>query len=1423
MDPMVKFFSRGPGYTLFLTPTEAALALIKSPADAAPSKGTLLRMKLVGAAPQPPVSGLEELPGKVNYFIGNDPLQWRTNVPTYAKVKYESVYPGVDLIYYGDGRQLEYDFVVAPGSDPKVIALVFEGAGKLEVDAQGDLLLPVNGGELRLRKPLAYQEVDGSRKPVAANYVLESKNRVGVQVAAYDRTQPLIIDPVLVYSTYLGGSGADIARGIAADPVTSGIVYVAGETASANFPATGGSFQPTFSKGADCFVAKFDTSLSGATSRVYASYLGGSGTDQCYGVAVDSSHNAYIVGRTTSTNFPLATKLNGNNRGGSDAIVVKLNASGSALLYSVYIGGSADEWGLGIALDSLGQAYVTGQTTSTNFPVVGGFQTTLGDPSGDAFITKINAAGNAFLYSTYLGGNGFDQGQGIAADPVHAGIAYVTGDTLSTNLLIKNGFQLTSGGNGDAFVAKVDTTQTGSESLLYSTYLGGSGADHGRGIATDSVSAYVTGQTASSDLFTILSPPSSFDTQLTGPSDAFVARVDTDANGHASVAFFTYLGGSSDDSGNAIAVDAVGNVYVTGQTLGGFPVTPDAFQPTLGGGSDAFVARLNTDANGPGALVFSSYLGGSGTDQGNGIALDLSGNGYVTGSTSSTSAPSPNTPFPTTLGGFQTTYGGGTTDAFVARIVDIGKTADLSITKTGPASVNASAQFAYTLSVNNAGPEAASAVTVSDPLPAGVSFVSAAGTGWNCSGTTSVTCTRASLLVGPAPDIIISVQAPAVGTTLSNSASVSSATPDLVSSNNTSATVQTTVVPLVLPQQADLSITMIGPPSVNAGAQFAYTLSVSNVGPNAASAVSVSDSLPPGVTLVSASGSGWACSGTATVTCTLTSLAVATAPNIVINVTAPPQGGQISNSASVSSATSDPNTANNTSALVQTTVAPQANLSITKTGPASVNASNQFAYTLSVSNGGPSAASAVSVSDSLPPGVSFVSVATSAWACTGTTTVTCTLASLAVGAAPDIVINVTASAQGGPISNSASVSSATSDPNTANNTSAAVQTTVNGPPVFTLPTAFQVNEGSLLTFPVTATDPGGNALTFSASNLPLGASFNPATQTFAWTPNSAQGGPNPYIVYFTTSDGQFMTTTPVNITVADTLLDSDGDGVPDTIDNCPFHYNPDQFDVCHNSPETVTAAAALSQSGSTQGPLSLTFKAKFDGGASGTYFVPVNLFNTICRVSDSGGQELHVGAVPEGPPISLSPSPDGILVFLPAGTSQDSATTFDLKLFYPNLTPGTYTVSCDYVNFAHIPQPAPDDPKIWKGASSALAQTVIVGLYAFTGFASPADHQPFNLGRSVPVKFQLINSAGAFVTTATANLFVQQLDSQGNRVGELISAISSDGTSDNLFRYDFNRNQYVFNMSTKQLTVGLWQLVVKLNNGTTETIVIVLR
>jgi len=1314
----VKFMSRGAGHTLFLTSTEMVLGFATSPSQ---KKAGVLRMSLPGANVQPRITGLEELPGKVNYFIGDDPAQWRTNVPTYAKVRYESVYPGIDLVYYGNQRQFEYDFVVAPGADPRAITLAFEVPDNLAVDPQGDLVFNVADGELRLRKPLVYQEVHGSRQLVAASYVLRSKDRIGVQVAAYDRARPLIIDPVLVYSTYLGGSGADLARGIAADKVTAGIVYVTGDTISTDFP-TKTPYQSTIGKSTttDCFITKIDTRNNGASSLVYSTYLGGSGNDQCFGIAVDGSGSAYVTGQTSSTNFP-GSALS-KSKGSVDVFVVKLNPTGSSISpalggYSVFLGGSSADAGFAIAVDSANQAYVTGKTTSKDFPVVGGFQAAPGvlggDPLGDAFITKLNAAGTAIVYSTYLGGSGADQGQGIAVD--RAGVAYVTGNTASPfpSFLTKNAFQLTPGGGGDAFVAKVDTTKSGLASLLYSSYLGGAGADYGWGIATDGISAYVTGQTASSNLFLILAPPLYFDNQLSGPSDAFVARIDTNSSGQASVAFLTYLGGSGDDVGTAIAVDAVGDAYVTGQT-GGFPQgsgfpTSNAFQQMYGGGSgDAFVVRLNTFASGPAALVYGSYLGGSGADQGLGIALDPSpsGDGYVAGSTSSTSAPLPNRPFPTTPGGFQTTYGGGTTDAFVARISDIAKTADLSITKTGPSSgqVGAGDQFTYTLSVKNAGPNAASNVTVSDTLPTGVALVSAtsgsdaSGSSWTCSAppATTVTCTFASLAAPPggnpgqvsAPDITITVTAPAEGgQTLSNKASVSSDTPLLHPANSLSNEVKTSVLP-----RADLSIAKtVSAPAVNGGAPFTYKLTVKNAGPSTASTVTVSDTLPGGVTLLSAGGSGWSCGGNPTVNCTLASLPVGTAADIVLSVTAASAGGTIFNKASVSSDT-------------------------------------------------------------------------------------------------------------------------TPDPNSSNN-SATAQIVVNE----------RVNEGATLIFQVSAKDASGNPLTYSASNLPQGATFDPATLTFTWTPNSAQGGTNPYLVYFTASNGQSTTTTPVAITVADTIGDRDGDGVPDSSDNCPDIYNPDQVDVCHNSPEPVIASSALSQTTSTGGALNLTFTASFNGGTdpNGTYFVPVNLFNTICRVTDGGGHPVPVGAVAEGPPITLSPSPAGVLLRVPQGATLDSQTTFDLKLLYPGLVPGTYTVACDYVNFAHIPNPAADDPKIWKGTASAQAQTVVVGLYTFSGFASPADHQPFNQGRTVPVKFSLRDSAGAFVSTAVAQLFVQKLDSQGNKVGNLIPATSTN-SPDNKFRYDFLNNQYIYNMSTDTLTVGQWQLVVKLDNGTTETIVIVI-
>src|SRR2546427_2897345 len=409
-DPQVQFLTRGPGYTLLLTPTEALLVLreaetrkaknpefpfpsfasfvTESPSEvegSALSKRIALRIKFVGANPRPKVSGLEEFPGKSNYFIGNDPTKWRTNISHYSKVLYENVYPGVDLVYYGNQRQLEYDFIVAPGTDPGAIGLGIEGAGHMELDAQGNLNLHTDGGELRLHKPVLHQEVAGVRREVAGGYVLGEGNQVSFEVAAYDASQPLIIDPVLVYSTYLGGSdgvggGADLGRAIAVD--AAGNAYVTGQTGSADFP-TASPIQLTHGGGSsDLFVAKLNPSGSGL---IYSTYLGGSGEDIAFGIAVDAAGNAYVAAGTSSTNFPTANAFQATFGGGGDAIVAKLNAAGSALLYSTYLGGSGHDTSSGIAVDSQGNAYVAGSTQSANFPTTtGALDRTLGGTQ-DAF------------------------------------------------------------------------------------------------------------------------------------------------------------------------------------------------------------------------------------------------------------------------------------------------------------------------------------------------------------------------------------------------------------------------------------------------------------------------------------------------------------------------------------------------------------------------------------------------------------------------------------------------------------------------------------------------------------------------------------------------------------------------------------------------------------------------------------------------------------------------------------------------------------------------------------------------------------------------------------------------------------------------------------------------------------------------------
>jgi hypothetical protein len=650
-DGRVKFLSRTGGYTLFLTGDEAVLAFSgKRAKDAAPkgatdfrkspkrgkprlygSAGAVLRMKLRNANPAAKITGTGELAGTSNYFIGNDPARWRTNAPTYAKVKYEGIYSGIDLVYYGNQRQLEYDFIVAPGADPRRIAFDVRGAKRIRQDGRGDLVFKMGENEIRWHEPVVYQEKDGARQEIPARYVITDKNRVGFEVASYDASRPLYIDP-LIYSTYLGGSEVDVGRGIAVD--STGNTYVTGYTCSTDFP-TMNPLQSNYAGGNPCgdaFVAKINPTGS---ALIYSTYLGGSGGEVGESIAVDSAGNVYVVGYTNSTNFPTKKPLQPAYGGGDvDAFVSKLNPTGSALVYSTYLGGSGHDWGSGIAADSAGNAYVTGITCSTDFPTKNPLQANYGGGSGqvcgDAFVTEINPTGSAFVYSTYLGGSGLDWGEGIAVDS--SGDAFVTGYTYSTDFPTMNPLQPNLGGGTDAFVAKINPVGS---ALVYSTYLGGSGYDEGYGIAVDSAgNAYVTGDTNSID-FPVVNPLKS--TYAGGGGDAFVAKLNPSGS---VLVYSTYLGGSRYDHGSGIAVDSAGKAYVTGYTNSTDFPTMNPLQAGKHGGLDAFVAKLNP-TGGP-ALLYSTYLGGGLGDYGGGIAVGSAGDAYVTGYTGSSHFPTKN-------------------------------------------------------------------------------------------------------------------------------------------------------------------------------------------------------------------------------------------------------------------------------------------------------------------------------------------------------------------------------------------------------------------------------------------------------------------------------------------------------------------------------------------------------------------------------------------------------------------------------------------------------------------------------------------------------------------------------------------------------------------------------------------------------------
>ena len=634
----VKFLSRGSGYTVFLTQDEAVVGLT------AP-KTSAVRMKLLGQNRHPQLEGMDRLPGSVNYLQAQSQT---TDIPRYRKVRYSDVYPGIDVIYHGNGQLLEYDFVVSPGADPNRIRLGFSGIRSTSLDTAGDLVLTTDGDPILQRKPRAYQTIEGLEKTVDVSYVLSS-NHVKFHIGDYDKTKPLIIDPLLVYSTYFGGSGPDQGNAITVD--VEGSVYVTGVTTSVDF-AVASATQGKYAGGTtDAFVLKLDAT---GTQIVYSTYIGGSSSDEGHSIAVDTGGNAYITGFSSSNDFPIINGFQRTRGGLLDAYVLKLNRAGNAILFSSFLGGSDDDRGYGIALDTGRNIYVTGTTRSGNFPIANPYQRNYAGGFADAFVTKIGSAGN-LIYSTYTGGIGNDNPFAIAVDG--NGAAYVTGFTSSPNFplvnALQNGF---GGGTDDVFVFKLNPAGT---ALQYSTYIGGISSDEATRIAVDEAgSAYITGYTNSYLNFptvnayqpTIAGSP---DANGVWPFDAFIAKLSPDG---ASLIFSTYFGGSMHESGTGIAVDAAHNIYISGYTNSFDLPVANAIQSFIGGERDAFLAKFDPAGN---ILVFSTFLGGAASESAVGLALDNAGNAYVTGFTHSTNFPTAN-PIQET--------NAGTPDLFIAKL-----------------------------------------------------------------------------------------------------------------------------------------------------------------------------------------------------------------------------------------------------------------------------------------------------------------------------------------------------------------------------------------------------------------------------------------------------------------------------------------------------------------------------------------------------------------------------------------------------------------------------------------------------------------------------------------------------------------------------------------------------------------------------------
>ncbi len=717
-DPVVKYLSRNAHYNLFLTSNEAVFAM-PVPAKDEPSRRrhrtwnprpkpeSVLRLSLLGANHSPTVKAETQISGHSNYLIGNDPSKWVRDVEQFARVNYSNLYPGIDLTFYGQQRQLEFDFIVQPGADPQKIAMGVTGANSMRTDSAGDLVLASAAGDLRLHKPLAYQKQGDTRQPVDARFVVHDREVV-FALGPYDHSRELVIDPSILYSTYIGAGAEDDGYAIAVD--STGAAYITGQTASPGFPgaAHGGGLTPggldlgtAGASKSDAFVVKLSPD---GTSLVYSVFLGGTGTDSGNAIVLDTLKQAYVVGTTDSSDFPAAGNPQPSNGGGnSDAFVAVLNAAGNSLVFSSYIGGSGDDVGYGVAQDPTG-IYVVGSTTSSDFPAPNnGILKSSYQGNSDGFVTKIDSVGGTFLNSGYLGGTGADIATGVAVDGSQN--VFVTGVTVSPDFphvgtaTYPNAHQCGTDGNcnagkDDSFVTEIKSDFT---AYIYSNFLGGSSFDDANQIVLDSSgNAYVVGITSSTD-FPTKNP---FQASLgagSGVSNAYITKFDNTGN----QVFSTYLGGGGTDNALSVALDGSTNVYVTGSTTStNFPLM-SATQTALGGNKDAFVSELKSDGS---ALLFSTYLGGHAEEDHflAGIAVDGNNNIYVTGDTLSVD-------FPVTGNAPKTTYTnscGATNpcrDAFVVKYAPGAPAFTVSVGAISPAAVSRGSSGTSTVTVSSTG------------------------------------------------------------------------------------------------------------------------------------------------------------------------------------------------------------------------------------------------------------------------------------------------------------------------------------------------------------------------------------------------------------------------------------------------------------------------------------------------------------------------------------------------------------------------------------------------------------------------------------------------------------------------------------------------------------------------------------------------